>query len=419
MSLSRIIDRPQQIDTRLPARGFGLRVTPGGDFTIARTQPPRDASVSPLDGIYSRSVGFQDRDRETVYSERGRFEGMSISELSARLDLIGEQIQESHDELLENWSGSLALLFEKSNQDVGMTRTILWRSYWEVIDAIEQCKRATSAVNRAERGSKGLTSEGRRKVRSGLTLLEQRHGKKLLSFLTFTVPPMEFESLWRVCENWSEVVRQTVQNITRLQVSKGLDPDVCGVIEIQEDRFERTGQALPHIHLLVQGRKCHRDNWSSSPQEFEDCYRRAIEAVAGHPVDMRAACNTQGLKKSVARYLGNYMKKGNRNIERFRRWGDKLPLPKAWYTMSRSLLTEIKQKTRRVTIDGSFVQFAGWMSRFGGGVWHRDFALEETGATVAMFGAVAPKDVDRFVAYLVRCSESVPQTQNVLHELTG
>lgn len=419
MSLSQLSELNQSPPPQKTARGFGLRITPGGDWTIARTKPLKDESVSPLDGIYRRSYGFQDRASEIVYSERGQFEGMTLGELVARTDLIGEQIQETHDKHPDDWSGGLTLLLEKSNQSVELVRSTLWRSYWETVDAIEHCKRSAVAVNRAERGSKGITSRGRRNVRAGATILEQRHGKECISFFTCTLPDLDTETMWKVCGNWSEVVRQTQQNIVRLLTSKGLDTDVVGVIEIQEDRFQRTGQAVPHIHVIFQGRKSRRSPWLTSIPEIENCYRRAIEAVAGQPIDMRAACQTEQVKKSVAGYMSHYLKKGNKSLQRFREWGEKLPLPKAWYTITRSLSKAIAKQTRRVTIDGCFVSFARWIREYPGQCWKRDYTLEESGHTVAMFGGVSPKAVDRFIDYMVRRSENVTQTQNVLHELTG
>jgi hypothetical protein len=117
--------------------------------------------------------------------------------------------------------------------------------------------------------------------------------------------------------------------------------------------------------------------------------------------------------------MSKYMSKGNKSLQRFREWGEKLPLPKAWYTITRSLSKAIAQQTKRITIDGCFVAFAQWFRQYTGKIWWRDFALEETGQTVAMFGTVCPKDVDRFIDYLVERSENITQTQNILHEQTG
>jgi hypothetical protein len=419
MSLSQTLDRTQYTDTKKSARGFGSGVTPGGYFTIARTKPLKDKSVSPLDGITRRAYGFQDRTSEVVYSERGQFEGMSHGELIARTDLIAEQIQESYDENPDDWSGGLTLLLEKSNQSVELVRSTLRRSYWETMDAIEHCQRSALAVNRSPRGSKGITSKGRRKIESAATILEQRHGLKCLSFITFTVPPLPIDQMHKLCSLWHEVVRQTKQNLFRLQASKGLDTDMIGAIEIQEKRFHRTGQAVPHMHILLQGRKSKYSHWASSPLEFEDCYRRAIEAVLDQPIDMRAAVETDGLRKSVAGYMSKYMSKGEKSLQRFREWGEKLPLPTAWYTITKNLNKTIAQKTRRFTIDGCFVTFHQWLKQYPGKVKYRDFCLEETGQTVAIFGWIDPKDVDRFVDYMTRRSESVTQTQNVMHEQTG
>jgi hypothetical protein len=70
-------------------------------------------------------------------------------------------------------------------------------------------------------------------------------------------------------------------------------------------------------------------------------------------------------------------------------------------------------------IDGCFAVFNQWLDKYSGFCPHRDFALEESGATVAIFGWVPPNDVCRFIDYMTGLSESVTQAQNIPHEQAG
>jgi hypothetical protein len=207
----------------------------------------------------------------------------------------------------------------------------------------------------------------------------------------------------RVCGQWSEVVRQTRQNLSRLQESKGLDTDVVGVIEIQEKRFDRTGEPVPHLHIVLQGKASIRSHWASSPHEYEDCYRRAIEAVAGEPIDMRAACNTQGVRKSVVNYLGKYVSKGVKSLGKIRESCGSFPLPKAWHTISRRLKQAVTDESQYSQTQTSFSKIAEVLNQYAGKIYWKKFEIEENGATLAIYGTIEPKNVCRFNAYIERC----------------
>lgn len=265
-------------------------------------------------------------------------------------------------------------------------------------------KRETSKTGkRAKRGSKGITTHARRQVRGGAGILERRHGKRLLSFLTFTVPSLPREVMIRVCSLWSEIVRQLRQNLFRLLKAKGLDPDVVGSIEIQEDRYRKYGEPVPHIHLVVHGRKSVWRHWACSHREFEDCYRRAFEAVAGVELDMRASCRTEQVRKSVVHYLGKYMSKGDKLLKEVRENCEGFPLPTAWHTISEKLRQAVEDETQTAVFKASLSDISGWLKAYKGGIWYKEFRIEEDGAILSIYGMVDGKDVDRFRRYLLGC----------------
>lgn len=381
---------------------YNLRIYPGCDFTYAPRRPVADSGDHPLAGIRKRNAGIDGVKRYRIeFSARERSD--TPGELVRKFDLIDEWLTLAEEHRIDEFSPALTLLFEKSNQDLGLLIAGLWRQYYEIVDAMNRHRKGLKT--RSRRGLKGISSKARKKVRSALTLLQERHTKRNLSFITYTVPTCDRDTLYRICEGWSEVVRQTKQNLSRLLESKSLDTDVCGVIEIQGKRFERTGYALPHIHIVCQGRSPksfqNRNQWDCSIPEYEDCYRRAIENVAGCELDFKAACNVQRIKKNAANYLSKYLSKGCKDLQRFREWGERLPLPTAWYTCSKKLMHEVNAKIRNIGIDSNWVDFARALKLNPYLAYSADFALEN-GATVAIFGRCRTACVDRFEQTLVK-----------------
>jgi hypothetical protein len=382
---------------------YNLRIYPGCDWTLAARKPVCDSGKNPLQGIKRRFAGLEGvRRYEIEYESRDRDD--TYGELVRKFELIDQWITLVAEKRIDEFSPPLTLLFEKSNRDLGVLQSGLWRQFYEIVDAIERLKHAGKP--RAKRGSKGISPKARKKVRSAVTILQQRHGKKNLSFITYTIPTCDRDTLYKICDQWSEIVRQTQQNLRRLLISKNLDPDVCGAIEIQSERFERTGYALPHMHLVCQGRTpksfANRYQWDCSIPEFEDCYRRAIENVAGRVMDFRAACNVQRVKKNAANYLGKYLSKGSKDLES---WGEKLPLPTAWYTCTKELMHEVTSKIRNIAVDGNWVDFARALDKSPYLVYKADFAIQN-GATVALFGRCRTDCIDRFESdFLKRLQE--------------
>ena len=396
-------------------RGFVVRVTPGGDFSIHRPEPKPDRGEHPLAHLWEESYGFQDRAKRTVYGDRGKFAGMSITDLTYRYEAIEQLIEESHQSE-GSFSPTLTLLLEKSNQDLGLVRSTLWREIWAVIDHLESLP--APPPTRAPRGSHGITSHGRRMVRSGCTLLQRRHGKECLSFVTCTLPGFSDVEMRHLSANFSEAVRQFRQSLGRDLRRAGIEPEMVHAVEIQEKRFQETGYAVPHLHIVFQGRQNRRSHWAVSVAQVDDAWERAVGAVLGRLVKMPSACNTQRVKKSAANYLAKYCSKGSASLKRVAKWGARMPLPTAWYGVTRSLRADIVRSTRRVRMDGSWVGFAMALGGYPGKIWWSDFHLESSGATVAMFGRVPPDRVTDLLRWLESASQQFLQSQDFGSQLS-
>lgn len=225
-------------------------------------------------------------------------------------------------------------------------------------------------------GKRGITTYGARRVRNACYLIEAGLPKMCTVFSTCTVPTLPFESMRLIHERWSDVVEHFRRKLRRRLQEQGLSGDSVTVSEIQEKRYERTGLPILHIHTVFGGRR--RDGKPAiSPEAHDAMWREALSLALGDDVgEVRSACNLQWVKKSAEGYLGKYMTKGTKVVNRLIEEGFDGWLPKQWWSVSRALGKEIDNQTRRVD------ELAEWFNDIaeveGANVWifHRDVEIE-------------------------------------------
>jgi len=194
------------------------------------------------------------------------------------------------------------------------------------------------------RGHKGITNHGRRIVRQGAFILENRVGKSDLSFLTCTLPGGTVEDCKAANAAWPEITRRFMQDIRRELARRGAPTWVIGCTEIQPERFKRTGQPWPHMHLVFTGRTGRP--WLIGKMRANELWARCVMACL--PIDRAAlswATRIEPIKtkKSVAQYLSKYLSKGGEEIERLANSDDSHPLPRAWHHCSHDLNQLVKK----------------------------------------------------------------------------
>lgn len=200
---------------------------------------------------------------------------------------------------------------------------------------------------RAARGSGGISSKGRQRVKDAAYLLEEG-GRDNLTFLTLTIPPgMEEELL----SKWARVCHHMIHSLTRELRRSGLPGDIVYVTEVQEGRAEKYGKEALHLHYLFCGRKRRGVQWAISTKRVDQLWGDALRAVLGRDIEgsrFRASGRIEKVKKSAVSYLGKYMSKGCTRLpgggdER----GDR-PHPPSWYGLSRNLLRLVCRRVRRI-----------------------------------------------------------------------
>lgn len=247
-----------------------------------------------------------------------------------------------------------------------------------------------------KRGSKGITSYGKKMVRSGVTLLEEKHGRSRLGFLTLTVPTLSPEKYPEMVRLWPESLRQYKQELSRELQRHGLDSNLVYSTEIQEKRFWRYGVALPHAHVVFQARAKGK-HYPISTQWYANAWGRILSNLLDCPVDTSAATRIERPRKSVAAYLSKYMSKGGKELEKIKATGDDVVLPSSWWGMTNELRREVKQKT--IVKSLSRVDFGILFQAIQAlpyTIYVKEYILPDCGRTVALYGRVEAAKREEF-----------------------
>lgn len=199
------------------------------------------------------------------------------------------------------------------------------------------------SASRQKRGTHGITSYGKRMVRSCGAVLEERHGRANLTFGTCTLPALAEDEHELICAEWPRVVQRFFEEWTRLLERRGLDTDYVQVTEIQEKRFKKWGVIAPHLHFVSQGRMSRREFWRITPDEARSLWERVLSNVLGREVDGKAATRIERPKKSLAGELGKYISKGGKVVKAIISQGKSGMLPAAWWGAARSLKLEVQK----------------------------------------------------------------------------
>lgn len=200
---------------------------------------------------------------------------------------------------------------------------------------------------RAKRGTKGLTSHGKKVLKNAVHRMQRLYGKRSLSFVTLTLPSVSFEESWYVSSNWSEILRIFYQKLVRELDRHGLPRVYAGCTELQPKRCNREEHPSLHIHFVCPGRWRQRGSWALGPADFRRMWSEAVGPYLQGPKDWRACENVQMVKKDASAYLAKYISKGIAISEPIRSDGTGWSLPTSWYNVSLGLRQWVIDNVRR------------------------------------------------------------------------
>jgi len=238
-----------------------------------------------------------------------------------------------------------------------------------------------------------MTGFAKRMVRSAIALLQERHGKRNLAFLTVTIPELaSADELRQVCGGWGELARRLMEEVGRELTRHGLNPEYCYVNEIQEERWKRDQVPAPHIHAVFQGRITGQKDWAISKEKFREIWERILGNFLGRSMSLPAATRVEVIKKCAKRYMTKYMSKGGKVADEIIAAGYIEFLPGSWHGISNSLRRKVKEGILEVDKDTAYLivrhldeyKQAGWVKWYGliwavenDGSWHIEYQAHD------------------------------------------
>lgn len=202
-----------------------------------------------------------------------------------------------------------------------------------------------------------MTTNMKRNIRNGVYLLEQKYGIHDLSFLTLTIPGLPLEDLKLINENWDTAVNRILKWLRNKCKRKGYDVEYVYCTEIQPKRLEKRGEYVPHLHIVFNGRKSKRRDWSISPKMVRFAWHSIVKSYVAGDFNDSALENLQRIRKSAASYMAKYLSKGKSPDDGSNKRPTEELLKTHWGGMSRGLCKAIKQACTRMSSSSDFREF--------------------------------------------------------------
>lgn len=194
-------------------------------------------------------------------------------------------------------------------------------------------------------GLKGITRFGSKMVRSGAYILQRDYGRRDLTFLTITVPALSRDERVAIAQRWGELMRQTIQYLSRQLRRSGQQELIVSVTELQSARLHRYGQAYLHAHLVFPARVKGSRSWAVPVGDFRTWWKSAIERVIGRELDLLPRVEAKTIRKSAEGYLGKYMTKGSESMQGIVDDLGEDSVPGQQWNMSGPLRQKVKSET--------------------------------------------------------------------------
>jgi hypothetical protein len=164
---------------------------------------------------------------------------------------------------------------------------------------------------RAKYGLQGLSAKGRKMIRSGSFLLEQKLGRHDCVMITLTVPTLGREARIAVARSWGILTNRLVQYLSRTLLSQGRPPAIIGCVEIQTARLRKYSEGYLHLHLICPAHSNRGKSWAVSASDLRAYWAESLERVIKSTLPCLPRVETAVVEKSVEAYLSKYLSKGS------------------------------------------------------------------------------------------------------------
>lgn len=195
---------------------------------------------------------------------------------------------------------------------------------------------------KAQRGELGITTYGRKMLRNGVYTLKERLPGHPLTFCTLTVPDLPLAGRRLLAAQWGEVVRQSIQWISRQLARQGVEPLILSCSEIQPSRLQNGGGAYLHLHLVWPNPPKNLGEWGVDAGDLRAWWSKCLRRITDNPSMQVANIDLQVVKGDISRELSKYLSKGSSVLTQAAADLGIENMPRTWWNMSKPLRDAIK-----------------------------------------------------------------------------
>lgn len=226
-------------------------------------------------------------------------------------------------------------------------------------------------VKRSPKGRKGITRYGSKMVRNACYVLQKYYGRNRLGFGTLTFDSANPYYLLLLCLQWAEIVRKFNQEFQRELERVGAPIHIVGVTEIQTKRSDAVGYIIPHLHFVYvswDGKTKVKQGFGEDSKLMPDFYvsharikeifdrvcANEISKMTEIPVNeisVNNRVNLQAVRRSAEGYLGKYMSKGAKDVEKYIKADpNRNDIPSHWWHCTKELRQIVKGLVKTVPV---------------------------------------------------------------------
>lgn len=195
---------------------------------------------------------------------------------------------------------------------------------------------------RKRRGAKGITSYGKKMLKSAGSEINRLFPQHRVTLGTLTIPPLTRQQRIQMVEQWPQFVRQLIQRLSRRLKARGLPEVVALCSEVQPERLKESGQAYLHLHVLWLNQPGKKGNWTIHPRGLAVWTSKFWSPRLGLDPSSYFNVDVKRVRGQAARYLAKYLSKGSDDIAAASEdWGEGVGL-KTWWNLSQAARKMVK-----------------------------------------------------------------------------
>lgn len=215
---------------------------------------------------------------------------------------------------------------------------------------------SNSHKTRTPRGINGITGFGRKMLKSAVTQLFRDFPHHRPTFATLTLPDLPREIRQHLSANWAEVVRQTIQYLTRCLKAARVPQLVISCSEFQPKRLLNSGgEAYLHLHL-VWPNPPRRNAWAVDVLRFQVWFTRLISRLADYPLPCLCNCDLKMAKSNCAFELAKYLSKGGAVLGKALEDLGPENMPHTYWNLSKAARDKVKSEVKTGRDIGSYLE---------------------------------------------------------------